>query len=199
MVTTSTSNKISTPYFPVAGRKTMKFLITVILSVGLLGLTVAHAPNAEAALPKCNGTLQLSSQPGNYFVYSPASLTYSNGNPNDSSCAMSNPYSWSGGVNQRPNNCAQNTPRCNPVLTLQWAYKTCYRGYSGFSDISADGNFGPGTANALKFMQKIEGITQDGVYGNQSRDFLEFPVYRYTGSGLYDTQYVGLCRARYRN
>ena len=60
------------------------------------------------------------------------------------------------------------------VTALQHALILCR--HEGAPVISADGNFGPATKNALRYEQTADGITADGVYGSQSRTHMGWPT-----------------------
>lgn len=55
------------------------------------------------------------------------------------------------------------------VWTLQVTLNNCYG-----AGLAADGIFGPKTEYALKVAQKLEGITVDGVYGQETIRHLRF-------------------------
>jgi peptidoglycan hydrolase-like protein with peptidoglycan-binding domain len=57
------------------------------------------------------------------------------------------------------------------VRSLQMALYQCYG-----KKISVDGVFGPGTATALKQAQATAGTTADGIYGNNTRKAIKFPI-----------------------
>ncbi|WP_223065065.1 peptidoglycan-binding protein [Streptomyces sp. IB201691-2A2] len=59
------------------------------------------------------------------------------------------------------------------VEWLQRTLNSCY----GFN-LATDGDFGSNTRSALASAQQQEGITADGIYGTQSRQYLKFPRYR---------------------
>lgn len=69
------------------------------------------------------------------------------------------------------------------VKTLQKAILTCHSGTWAANKIrnsgGADGIYGSGTAAAVESLQKLFGLTADGVYGPKTRDKLQWPLYYY--------------------
>lgn len=71
------------------------------------------------------------------------------------------------------------------VETLQLTLRTCY----GMSDVAVDGDFGSITRSALIDVQGREGITPDGLYGEQTYRNLKWP--RYTDGSRNGCAYTG--------
>lgn len=63
------------------------------------------------------------------------------------------------------------------VKALQLALKSCYG-----QPIAVDGAFGSDTRDALKYAQSQEGITVDGLYGEQGFKNLKWARYRQDGT-----------------
>lgn len=61
----------------------------------------------------------------------------------------------------------------NPVQTLQRALNKCY----GFT-LAPDGSFGPATENAVKYVQRYEGVTIDGSVGPETKWTMMWPLYK---------------------
>jgi peptidoglycan hydrolase-like protein with peptidoglycan-binding domain len=67
------------------------------------------------------------------------------------------------------------------VKALQKAILTCHDGTWAANQIrnsgGADGIYGSGTVAAVESLQKLFGLTADGVYGPKTRDKLKWPLY----------------------
>lgn len=66
------------------------------------------------------------------------------------------------------------------VRQLQAAMVECNSGKLGTpyneSGLSVDSDYGPNTAKAVRDMQYWGGITQDGIYGQQTRGVMQWPT-----------------------
>ncbi|MGC9544891.1 peptidoglycan-binding domain-containing protein [Streptomyces sp. UG1] len=132
-------------------------LLTVgALTAGLLGSAVAVAPSAAAStyVGHCSHGSKVDQESGQLKVpVTPYKGSYS------SNCWMD--YGSTG----------------NGVKVLQLALRSCYG-----RSIAVDGVFGAATRNALKYAQGREGITVDGLYGEQAFFNLKWPKYTMSGA-----------------
>ncbi|HKO34193.1 MAG TPA: peptidoglycan-binding domain-containing protein [Candidatus Limnocylindria bacterium] len=139
-------------------------LSVVAVATAAAGIgAVAAAPAAHAAslpsvgLPDCGGATKHVFLPDLYFMLP------STGNNNfEYSCVMG-----SGNVS-------------NAVLKLQQALNRCYG-----AGIAEDQNFGPQTYNALRDVQRREGVVADGVYGPETATHILWPTYESPANTLY--------------
>jgi hypothetical protein len=127
--------------------------ITATLLATLLGGSVAIAPAAQSStLPHCNSQLRFDISGEMYYI--PA-LEYPGGTSSTIRCKVH--QGASGGQ----------------VLWLQRALNRCYQ-----QGLVEDGKFGAKTYAALKRVQKRVGVNDDGKYGPQTRNAMQWPMYR---------------------
>lgn len=62
------------------------------------------------------------------------------------------------------------------VQALQKAYNICYKAVYEPA-IAEDGSFGPTTEDRVRQMQRREGITVDGIAGEETRNSIKWPLY----------------------
>jgi hypothetical protein len=62
------------------------------------------------------------------------------------------------------------------VFKLQDAINKCYPAFS--SGVGFDGDYGSNTARAVRQIQGFHGLTQDGVYGPDTKTAMNWPAYR---------------------
>lgn len=115
------------------------------LGLAATGVVVGTAGTAQAAT-HCSGFSKYSSG-SSAHVRKPTTV---NGSFN-TSCLLSNGDGFNGG-NQ-----------VNAVGWLQFSLNKCFG-----AGLSVDGMYGQATANAVKTVQRVKGIPQDGVFGPQT-------------------------------
>ncbi|WP_129803574.1 peptidoglycan-binding domain-containing protein [Streptomyces sp. F001] len=141
------------------GQRLRSLLATGTLTAGLLGGAVAVAPSAAAwtYVGHCSASQTISYTPTSSQLIKVPVTPY-NG-VNNVRCWMD--YGSTG----------------NGVRILQLALQSCYG-----RSIAVDGDFGPATRDALKYAQRQEGITADGLYGEEGFKNLKWPRYLQDGT-----------------
>jgi peptidoglycan hydrolase-like protein with peptidoglycan-binding domain len=123
----------------------MKKIASVLATLGLTaGLVFMFGGSASASLP-CKVGLTVTGRDGNLITV-PATSGGSTW------CHLQRGYSN------------------EAVWYLQYSIVDCYRGWGEVVNIAVDGNFGPKTEAAVKWVQQHHGITADGIYGPQTRN-----------------------------
>ena len=130
-------------------------VVVAVLGLAAGGVFVAVGPAAAAATPTCNSSTFWWSAKWNKNLYVPvyrdsAGVRYRG-------CQLKKGNGPSGGVG-------------TAVWTLQQVLNTCYNEH-----LSLDSDFGSNTKAALIRAQKKEHISADGIYGPQTADYLAFP------------------------
>ncbi|MFF5010955.1 peptidoglycan-binding domain-containing protein [Streptomyces phaeochromogenes] len=141
------------------GKRSRSLLATGALTAGLLGGAVAVAPSAAAwtYVGECSSSHKI--------IYNTTS-----------SQSIKIPDVWyQGYYNVR---CWMDYGSTGVgVEALQLALKSCYG-----RSIAVDGEFGPATRDALKYAQGQEGISVDGLYGEQVFENLKWARYKQDGT-----------------
>ncbi|GIJ81259.1 Putative peptidoglycan binding domain-containing protein [Micromonospora phaseoli] len=129
-------------------------VVTTVLALAAGGVLVAASP-AAAATPACNGQTYWWS--AKWGVKLSVPINTASSGVDVRGCLMRQGDGPSGGVGRA-------------VRALQQALNMCYQ-----ERLTLDGDFGSLTKAALVRAQRREGISADGVYGPQTADFLAFP------------------------
>jgi peptidoglycan hydrolase-like protein with peptidoglycan-binding domain len=125
--------------------------VMVAIAVATGGVMIAGP--AQAATPTCNGHVFWFSGRWGQDLYVPVK-TSSSGNVRG--CELRQGAGPSGGVG-------------SAVHALQTTLNECYGEH-----LTTDSEFGPATKAALIRAQRREGISADGIYGPQTADYLAF-------------------------
>jgi murein L,D-transpeptidase YcbB/YkuD len=136
--------------------KTARFTVVVLaFAMVLMGLLASQAPtfaNAESqSAARCLKKLTWDPVGHGYGFYVPGN------NSNKPNCLLE-----------------QGDAAPNGIKVLQQSLVDCNGGYVGSSGI--DGVFGTKTKQAVIKLQKAKNLTQDGVYGNNTRNKMKFEV-----------------------
>lgn len=141
------------------GKRFRTLLATGAVTAGILGGAIAVAPSAAAwpYVGECSSSHKIS-----YDLTSPQLIKI----PDVRYSGLYNVRCWMdyGSTGEG-------------VKALQLALKTCYG-----RAIAVDGDFGPATRDALKYAQGREGITVDGLYGQQAFENLKWARYEQDGT-----------------
>jgi hypothetical protein len=129
-------------------------VVATVLGLAAGGVLVSASP-AAAATSTCNGNTFWWSAKWNKYLYVPV-------------------YRNSAGVQYRGCQLRQGDGgtggAAHAVFALQQALNVCYN-----ENLTTDSDFGAHTKAALIRAQKREGVSADGIYGPQTADYLAFP------------------------